>query len=290
MKSSTQRWDQGLYLVPTPIGNLADMSYRAVDVLSQVDVIFCEDTRTTKKLCAYYDIATPLKAYHDHSDSHIRKSITDKLLSGQSVALVSDAGTPLISDPGYKLVRECIALNVRVIPLPGANAVLPALQMAGFPTDRFMFGGFLPHKTQERQSLLQDVLQRYADMTLSFYESPKRLLACLHDIAQIDPQRDVCVCREISKLHEEALRGKAGDIAPTLEERGAVKGEIVIVINAAAEQRDMAPSPELVHIVQSCMEAMGIKEASHKLAAITGMSKKDIYDLGLKIKDGHFDA
>lgn len=183
MKSTTQRWAKGLYLVSTPIGNLADMSFRAVEALKQADAIICEDTRMTRKLCAYYAVKTPLKSYHDHSTDAERARIMDMLRQGQRVALVSDAGTPMVSDPGYKLVGLCVAEGIDVIPVPGANAVLPGLQLSALPCDRFYFGGFLPAKAKARQDVLRGV--RDMPVTMVFYETAARIRAALTDIDAI---------------------------------------------------------------------------------------------------------
>jgi 16S rRNA (cytidine1402-2'-O)-methyltransferase len=286
MKSSTQRWDQGLYLVSTPIGNLADMTFRAVEALRVVDMIFCEDTRVTKKLCQYYDIKTPLKPYHDHSDDAKRQNIIDLLKDGQKIALVSDAGTPMISDPGYKLVLSCVQNGLKVIPLPGANAVLPAIQLSGFPTNAFFFGGFLPSKTQERTSVLQEHIARYKETTLCYYESPKRLKATLKDIKNISDDINVSVSRELTKLHEEALHGAAGDVLNKLEQRDSIKGEIVLCLHAPHDNNISGKDhSSLVLIVQNLLKTMSLKDVSAHLSLMTSMSKKDIYALGLSIKD-----
>jgi 16S rRNA (cytidine1402-2'-O)-methyltransferase len=286
MESRPQRWDRGLYLVPTPIGNLSDMSYRAVEALRVADIILCEDTRVTKKLCAYYDIDTKLMAFHDHNEADMSVKIIQMLEGGKILALVSDAGTPLISDPGYKLVRDCAAEGVKVIALPGANAVLPGLQLSAFPTDQFYFGGFLPSKAGEREALLTANMSKMADMAQCYYESPKRLKACLKSVSQIDSAREVAVVREISKLHEEAVRGKAVDVLANFEKRDAVKGEIVLVIApASSEKGDESYNDSLVQIVQKLIETMPLKVVASELSAITNYSKNEIYDLGLKLKN-----
>lgn len=285
MESRPQRWDKGLYLVPTPIGNLSDMSYRAVEALRIADTVLCEDTRVTKKLCAYYDIDTALMSYHDHSDDAMRDKIIGLLETGKMIALVSDAGTPMISDPGYKLVRLCGQKDIKVIALPGANAVLPGVQLSTFPTDRFYFGGFLPAKAGERSAVLQGNMASMAHITQCYYESPKRLMACLGSIHDIDAQRDVAVVREISKLHEESLRGTAADISASLQKRNGVKGEIVLVIAPAkSDKPQIVHSESLVQIVQKLLKEMPLKQIAALLCDVTPFSKNEIYDLGLHIK------
>lgn len=287
MKSSTQRWDKALYLVPTPIGNLADMSFRAIEALKTVDIIYCEDTRITGKLCQYYDISTPLKPYHDHSDDRVKRDIIQRLGKGERVALVSDAGTPMISDPGYKLVKECIQNGQKVIAIPGANAVLPALQMSTFPTDKFFFGGFLPSKKQERQDMITDQLRAFENTCLVYYESPKRLLSSLAMISDISSDIQVSVTREISKLHEETIRGQAQEVLSILDERDTVKGEIVLCLYRRSDDKNRLSHNQdsLVHIVQNLLKTMSVKDVSQNLANMTSMSKKEIYDLALRLKN-----
>lgn len=286
MESRPQRWDRGLYLVPTPIGNLSDISYRALEALRIADIILCEDTRVTKKLCAYYDVDTKLMPFHDHNEGEMAGKVVSMLKDGQIIALVSDAGTPLISDPGYKLVRDCAKAGVKVIALPGANAVLPGLQLSAFPTDQFYFGGFLPSKAGERESLLTANMARFSDMTQCYYESPKRLKACLQAIADIDSAREVAVVREISKLHEEAIRGTAQDVLNILNGRDSVKGEIVLMIAPQSSESSVEITDDsLVQIVQNLMETMPLKKVASDLSAITSFSKNEIYDLGIALKN-----
>jgi 16S rRNA (cytidine1402-2'-O)-methyltransferase len=217
-----------LYLVPTPIGNLGDMTIRAIDVLKTVDLILAEDTRTTGKLLSHYQVGTPQKSYHIHNEHKILDYVLKEIAEGRQLALVSDAGTPGISDPGFLLVREALAQNIEVEALPGPTALIPALLKSGFPTDRFCFEGFLPHK-KGRKTRMEKLADE--DRTIVLYESPHRILKLLQQLADhLDPDRRVSVSRELTKLHEETLTGTIKEVQETLAKRSTVKGEIVVVI------------------------------------------------------------
>lgn len=216
-----------LYLVPTPIGNLQDFTYSAVEVLNTVDLILAEDTRTSSKLLKHYNISKPLTAFHQHNEHKSLDKIIDKLNSGSTIALVSDAGTPGISDPGFLLVRACVENNIDVECLPGATAFVPALVSSGFPCDKFVFEGFLPHKKgrQTRLKLLQE-----ENRTIVFYESPHRLLKTLHQFKEyFGDERKIAVCRELTKIHEEVIRGTAEELI-NYYNANTLKGEIVIIV------------------------------------------------------------
>ncbi|HLU84044.1 MAG TPA: 16S rRNA (cytidine(1402)-2'-O)-methyltransferase [Vicingaceae bacterium] len=216
-----------LYLVPTPIGNLQDFTYRAVEVLNTVDLILAEDTRTSSKLLKHYNIGKPLTAFHQHNEHKSLDKIIDKLNSGSTIALVSDAGTPGISDPGFLLVRACVENNIDVECLPGATAFVPALVSSGFPCDKFVFEGFLPHKKgrQTRLKLLQE-----ENRTIVFYESPHRLLKTLQQFKEyFGDERKIAVCRELTKIHEEVIRGTAEELI-NYYNANTLKGEIVIIV------------------------------------------------------------
>lgn len=216
-----------LYLVPTPLGNLKDITLRALETLQQVDVILCEDTRTSQKLLQHYQIKKPLSPYHQHNEHKIVPHIVDQLVAGKSMALITDAGTPGISDPAFLLVRECIKQNVVVNCLPGAAAFVPALVNSGIPTNRFVFEGFLPMK-KGRQTLLKQLALE--DRTIIFYESPMRLVKTLEEMAQyLGPDRLCCVSRELTKMFEENKRGSLTEVAAYFKEK-TVKGEIVVVV------------------------------------------------------------
>lgn len=217
-----------LYIVPTPIGNLADMTYRAVDVLRNVDVIYAEDTRTSRKLTDHFEIDTPLRAYHLHNEHQVTQGIVQQLAAGQTAALISDAGTPAISDPGFLLVRACVQAQVPVTCLPGATAMIPALVVSGLPCDKFHFEGFLPHK-KGRQTRLQHLAT--LPITFVLYESPHRIVKCLTQLAEhCTPERQAVVCRELSKQYEEVARGTLTELIAHFGAQEKVKGEIVVVV------------------------------------------------------------
>jgi 16S rRNA (cytidine1402-2'-O)-methyltransferase len=217
-----------LYLVPTPIGNLGDITYRAVTILNNVDLILAEDTRTTGKLLKHYDIGTRQRSFHIHNEHKILAAIIDELLSGKKIALVSDAGTPGISDPGYLLVREALDKGIKIDALPGATAFVPALIKSGFPTDRFCFEGFLPHK-KGRQTRIEALAEE--KRTIVLYESPHRLLKLLEQLkAVFGDERMISVSRELTKMHEETITATTAEVATYFNNKG-VKGEIVVVIN-----------------------------------------------------------
>jgi len=216
-----------LYLVPTPIGNLEDMTYRAVRLLNEVDLVLAEDTRTSKKLLQHYEINTPLRSHHAHNEHGTTPAIVQQILGGAKIALISDAGTPGISDPGFYLVRECVKNEIQVECLPGATAIIPALVASGLPCDRFHFEGFLPHKKGRQTRLIH---LSGLDNTFSLYESPHRIGKCLKQLAEhCGGERQACVCRELTKLHEEVRRGTLDELAAHYSEK-KVKGEIVVVV------------------------------------------------------------
>lgn len=217
-----------LYLVPTPIGNLGDMTIRAIEVLNGVDLILAEDTRTTGKLLKHFEIATPQKSYHIHNEHKVVDAVTADLSLGKSIALVSDAGTPGISDPGFLLVRKVLEEGLPVEALPGATAFVPALLKSGFPTDRFCFEGFLPHKKGRKTRIEEIALEK---RTIVLYESPHRIIKLLAQLQdQLDAERKVSVSRELTKLHEETVTGTLNEVYETLNARDVIKGEIVVVI------------------------------------------------------------
>jgi len=217
-----------LYLVPTPIGNLEDITLRAIRILQEADLILAEDTRTSNKLMQHYDIQTPLRAHHAHNEHGTTPNLLAELKGGTTIALITDAGTPGISDPGFYLARACIAEGIEVMCLPGATAVVPALMNSGLPADKFHFEGFLPHK-KGRQTRLKYL----ADLQVTFilYESPFRLLKCLQQLAEhCGAERQACVCRELTKLHEETSRNSLKELIEYYQTKNKVKGEIVIVV------------------------------------------------------------
>lgn len=219
-----------LYLVPTPLGNLKDITFRAVEILGQVDVILCEDTRTSSRLLNHYGIQKPLSPYHRHNEHKVAAHIVDQMLTGKTFALITDAGTPGISDPAFFLVRECVARNVKVECLPGATAFVPALVNSGLPTDNFVFEGFLPLKKGRMTKFKQLAMET---RTIILYESPMRLLKTLEEmIVYLGPGRHCCVCRELTKMFEETFRGTTTEVLAHFKTK-SVKGEIVIVVAGA---------------------------------------------------------
>jgi 16S rRNA (cytidine1402-2'-O)-methyltransferase len=273
----------GLHLVATPIGNLRDITLRALETLAAADIVACEDTRVTRKLFDHYGLATPMMSYHDHNAETARPKILDMLAAGKSVALVSDAGTPLISDPGFKLVREACAGGHAVTAAPGASAVLMALSVAGLPTDRFFFEGFLPAKEVARRTRIAELSRIPA--TLVLFESGPRIAAALGELAAGLGPREATACRELTKLHEEVRRSDltalAGDYAAGAETRG----EFVLVIAppAPAEQPSAA---EIDALLRAALARTTLKEAVAEVAAATGEPRRAIYGRALELAKG----
>ena len=263
-----------LYLVATPIGNLEDITYRAVRTLREVDLIACEDTRHTRKLLDHYGIAKALTSYHEHNEAARAAELVSKLLAGTSVALVSDAGMPLVSDPGYRLVAAAIRASIPVVPVPGPSALVAALAAAGMATDSFYFGGFLPAKGGQRARALEALREQQA--TLIFYEAPHRILETLAEIERILGPRPVVVAREMTKVHEEFLRGPAGEVRATLASRPSVKGEITLLVGKAQEPASDPTS------IQDAVEA-GVRRGMSRMDAIKevarkrGLTKREVY-------------
>jgi len=271
-----------LYIVPTPIGNLEDITFRAVRVLKEVDLIAAEDTRHTQVLLNHYDIRTAVTSYHEHNERAKARELVEQLRQGRSIALLSDAGTPMISDPGYRLVVEAIRAGVQVIPLPGPSAVTAALSAAGLPTDRFGFEGFLPAKKSERRSALEAL--KKDTKTLVFYEAPHRLKETLADMAEIFGDREVAIGREISKVHEEFLRGALREILATVEQQ-TVRGEITLVVQGATSGAPVSEEGVISEIRQLAENGMRVKEISELVGAHHGISKREVYRLALRVKN-----
>jgi 16S rRNA (cytidine1402-2'-O)-methyltransferase len=271
----------GLYLVATPIGNLADMTLRGLAVLRDVDRIFCEDTRVTGKLLARYGISTPLAVYHDHNGDEMRPVILAALRRREKVALVSDAGTPLISDPGYKLVRAAIAENLAVTAVPGPSAALTALILSGLPPDAFLFAGFLPPRQAARRRALERVAR--VESSMLFYESTPRLAESLADMVQVFGNRPAAVARELTKLHEELRRGPLADLAEHYRVAGAPRGEAVIVVGPP--ERRQPDQTEVDERLRSVLAELGVRDAAVKLAAETGLPRGELYRRALAIRE-----
>jgi 16S rRNA (cytidine1402-2'-O)-methyltransferase len=281
------RADPGLYLVATPIGNLGDITLRALEILAGVDVIACEDTRVTRKLADRYGVTTPLVSYHDHNAETARPKLLARLAQGQSVALVSDAGTPLISDPGYKLVREAREAGLVVTAVPGASAVMAAVASAGLPTDRFLFEGFLPPREQARRSRIAEFAEVPA--TLVFFETGPRIAAMLNDLAAVLGARDAAVCRELTKLHEEVRRGDLTALAHAYEEGAETRGEFVVVVGPPAP----APPIEadaLDDLLRRALTTASLKDAVEAVVAATGHKRRLVYQRALSLTQGSGDG
>lgn len=272
----------GLYAVATPIGHLGDITIRALDILAASETVLCEDTRTTANLFRRYDIRTPLKSYHDHNAAKVRPAILEALKNGGIFALVSDAGMPLVSDPGFKLMREAIDLGIHVEVIPGASAVLTALALSGLPTDRFMFCGFLPTKSGERRKALQELSSVKA--TLIFFESPHRIVESLEDIAATMGARPVSVSRELTKLHEETLRGDGMDVVEELKRRSSIKGEITLVIGPPAETSEAISDADIDRALENAAKHLSASQAAAQVAKELGLPKKDLYARLLALK------
>ncbi len=269
----------GLHLVATPIGNLGDITLRALETLAGVDIIACEDTRITRRLTERYAISALLKPYHEHNAALARPKILERLAQGASIALVSDAGTPLISDPGFKLVREVCAAGFQVIALPGPSSVLTALAVAALPTDRFFFEGFLPPKQTARRARLTELSR--IDATLVMFESGNRVQDTLADLAGIMGDRDAAICREMTKLHEEIKRGPVSQLAlaaDTLETRG----EFVLVIGPPAGTAIMA-ADELDELLLNSLRHDSVKDAVAHAVELSGRPRREIYARALEL-------
>lgn len=269
-----------LYLVATPIGNLEDITLRALRVLKEVDLVACEDTRQTLKLLSHYGIKTRTVSYHEHNEMTKAAELVVDLEGGAKIALVTDAGMPGISDPGFRLIALAIRHHVPVVPIPGASAFLAALVASGLPTDSFRFSGFLPAKSGQRRKLLESI--KDSPRTQVFYEAPHRLLETLADVVEVlGNDRHVVVAREVTKLHEEFLRGRAGEILEQFKARGGVKGEITLLI-AKPETQDLRPETSAISVAQRVREIMSAenadeKSALKKVAKERGIGKSEAY-------------
>ncbi|MCE1235312.1 MAG: 16S rRNA (cytidine(1402)-2'-O)-methyltransferase [Hyphomicrobiales bacterium] len=270
----------GLHVVATPIGRLADVTLRALETLAAADLIACEDTRVTRVLLDRYAIRTPLVSYNDHNAGERRPQLLAALAEGKAVALVSDAGTPLVSDPGYKLVAEAIAAGHRVIPAPGASAMLAALVASGLPSDAFLFAGFPPTKTEARRRRYEELARVPA--SLIFYESPHRLADSLADaVAALGPDRPAAVARELTKTFEETVRAPLGELARIFAER-TVKGEIVIVVGPPSEETTSEADVDAMLRAALARQAPG--KAVAEVARLTGVDRKALYERAMALK------
>ncbi len=269
----------GLYIVSTPIGNLGDISIRALFTLAAADSVVCEDTRHSRKLFSAYGIGRKLETYHDFSSERDRTRILDALREGKSVAVISDAGTPLIADPGFKLVRAAVAEGFSVFPVPGPSALLSALVASGLPSDQFFFGGFLPPKAMARRRAIEAL----GDIpgTLILYETPGRIEATLAALGEVLPDRAVAIARELTKLHETLVRGTAAALLEQMKQN-APKGELVILIGSGEPRT--ASEADIEAALRKAMKRESVKEAVEKVVTELGVGKKKVYNLALKLK------
>lgn len=280
---AAQPLESGLYIVATPIGNLRDITLRALETLQAVDEVLAEDTRVARRLLDAHGIRAKLSPYHDHNGAKRRPEILDRLSEGAAIALISDAGTPLVSDPGWKLSREALDAGHRVFPIPGASALLAGLVASGLPSDRFMFCGFLPAKTGARKRTAAEL--GGVPSTLVFYESGPRLADCLADLSDtFGADREAAVSRELTKLFEETRRGTLGTLAAHYADAGPPKGEIVLLVGPPLEQA--VTEKTLDAALRSALQSQSVKQAAAEIAAQLGLPKRDVYQRAIALKDG----
>lgn len=276
--SATENLAPGLYLVATPIGNLEDITLRAIRVLKQADLVACEDTRQTQKLLNHYGIDTPTTSYHEHNEAARASELVEKLAQGSRIAVVSDAGTPGISDPGFRLISLAIERGLQVVPIPGPAAFVSAVVASGLPSEAFSFRGFLPPKSAARRRELEQA--RESTQTEIFYEAPHRILGALEDLfAVLGPKRRIVVARELTKIHEEFLRGTAAEVLHAVKSRGELKGEIVLLIGPAAKGETEVGQSSIKDRLEQIMreEKLDAKSALKKVAKERGISKSAAY-------------
>lgn len=271
-----------LYIVATPIGNLEDITYRAVSILQQVDLVAAEDTRHSQKLLQHYSVNTPMFALHDHNEKHKSAVLIDKLQSGKSIALISDAGTPLISDPGYHLVSTCREAGVKVVPIPGPSAVITAISAAGLATDEFCFKGFLPVKAVAKEQAISALIE--TSSTSIFYEAPRRVEDTLKVFESVLPQRTMVLAKELTKQYETFVSGTASTILEWLREDPArTKGEFVLMVAGAPKSQEDIPS-EAINLLHALSEELPLKKAAALVAKHYDLKKNALYQIGLDSK------
>jgi 16S rRNA (cytidine1402-2'-O)-methyltransferase len=268
----------GLHIVATPIGNLRDITLRALDVLAAADLIACEDTRITRRLLDHYCITAPLTPYHEHNAAAARPKLLARLAEGAALALVSDAGTPLISDPGFKLVRAAREAGHPVTALPGPSAALAALAVCGLPTDRFFFEGFLPARSMQRRTRIAEI--RHLPATLVLFESGERIATCLADLVEGLGPRAAAICRELTKLHEEVRRGDLTELAAHYAGDAETRGEFVIVV---APPEPLAEAADLDTLLREAFGRLSLKEAVAEIASVTGRPRREVYQRALAL-------
>lgn len=272
----------GLYLVATPIGNLADISLRALAVLARADLIAAEDTRHSRKLLSHFGIKGELTPYHEHNAVKERPRLLARLRAGFSVALISDAGSPLISDPGYKLVREALESELTVVSVPGASAALAALTSAGLPTDTFLFAGFLAPKGGQRRKRLEEL--RTVPATLIFYEAASRLVATLSDMAEVLGAREAAVAKELTKLHESVARGTPAELAATIDSSAELKGEFVVLVGPPAAEVTKVGDDAIVARLKQALTQESFRDAVRSVSEEFKVKRSRVYDLGLALE------
>ena len=279
MTKTSQVFEPALYIVATPIGNLADITLRALELLRQADLIACEDTRTSGKLLSYYGIKAKTTSYHEHNEDTKTSYLLEEVSKGKIVALISDAGTPLISDPGYRLVKEAVKIGIKIVPLPGASSVIVALAASGLPTDRFMFVGFLPSKAGTRAKAITEIANIKTSLVL--FESVHRLTETLTALAEILGTREALIARELTKLHEELRRGTLEELSAHYKNSGDPKGEVVIVISPPIEKTESAIDTN--ELLQKLLQTMSLKDAVSEAAKICELPRKQVYKMALEI-------
>ncbi len=270
----------GLYIVSTPIGNLRDITLRALDVLAGADAVLAEDTRVAAKLLSAHGIRARISPYHDHNAAARRPELLAQLKDGARLALISDAGTPLVSDPGWKLVREALAADIPVRPVPGPSAMLAGLVTSGLPSDRFLFAGFLPPRASARRAAIAAL--KAVPATLIFYESGPRLADCLADLAGVLGDREAAIARELTKLFEETRRGRLAHLAHHYAREGPPRGEIVVLVGPPAE--DAVPRADIEAALMAALEGQPVKAAAETVATALGLPKREVYQLALRLK------
>ncbi|HAA93479.1 MAG: 16S rRNA (cytidine(1402)-2'-O)-methyltransferase [Rhodospirillaceae bacterium] len=273
---------EGLYVIPTPIGNLRDITLRALDILAEVDLIACEDTRITQRLLNAFELKTPMVPYHDHNAAKQRPRLLKKLAAGETIALVSDAGTPLISDPGYKMVCETIEAGYSVTVLPGASAAITGLLAAGLPTDRFLFAGFPPSRSGGRRKFFAEF--ESCSASLIFFESPKRLGASLSDMAYAFGDRPASIARELTKKFEEVRRGSLLELAAASADSPAPKGEIVVIVGPPTEAETPTPD-EIDKAILAMLDNASLKQTAEEVSAALNLPRRQIYQRALQLRD-----
>ena len=272
----------GLYLVATPIGNLGDISLRALSVLARAELVAAEDTRHSKKLLSHFGLRGELTPYHEHNAERERPRLITRLRAGQSVALISDAGTPLISDPGYKLVRDALEQGLMVTSIPGPSAALAALTSSGLPTDSFLFAGFLPPRSGPRRARLEE--RKEVPATLVLFETAPRLAKSLADMADLLGAREAAICKELTKLHETVTRGLLDALAVELAERETLKGEFVVVVAPPAGNADEPSDEKIEQQLAKALKLESFRDAVRLVAEVLNVSRARVYELGLKLK------